>query len=145
MWITPIKDRTLADVQYAIANQNLVSDLKGAYNLSDIDRVMENVVYLRDLLNDYGRFPVVTALPVLVEADLPYLSLVMDVLRTNVVNVRDAYYQLGHPLIRYGTEFNYTDANALEESLYLTNLLLQSMISTIKYSGTFYSGEVEVF
>lgn len=143
-WITPIIDRTLSDVQYAIANQNDVSNLKGAFNIYDIDRIINNVEHLKILLNEYGYFPVITPLPSLSEGDLPYLSTVIDVLRTNVENVVESFYQLNNPTIRYGNVFDYNDANSLEINLKITNDLFASMIASIKYAGTFYAGEVDV-
>lgn len=140
-WITPITDRTLNDVQYAFSNQNEVSDLKGAWNPSDINRVINNVEYVKTLLNSYGYYPSITSMPTFTESDLPYITSVMNVLRTNVSNIVTSFYQLNNPNIGFGSTFDYVDANSLEINLSITNQLLENMIALFKYSGTFYSGE----
>lgn len=140
-WITPIIDRTSVDVQFAFDNQNDASDLKGAWNISDINRVINNIEYLKTLLNSYGYFPSITTMTPFTESSLPYISTVMNVIRTNVINITNSFYKLNNPNIRFGAIFDYTDANNLEINLKLTNDLLESMIELFKYSGTFYSGE----
>ena len=52
-WTTPITDRTFEDVKYAFENQNLSTDLKGAWNVSDTTRIINNMLYLRNLIKQY--------------------------------------------------------------------------------------------
>ena len=53
-WSSPIFDRTLSDVEYAFQNQSSALNLKGAWNISDANRVIDNCKYLETLLNDLG-------------------------------------------------------------------------------------------
>ena len=51
---TLIYDRTYSDVQYALNHPNEDSDLKGALNVSDLNRIVEWQLYLKDKLSNYG-------------------------------------------------------------------------------------------
>ena len=135
-WTTPITDRTQADVTYAKANQNNVSDLKGAWNISDANRIIENTIYLKDLLIANGYPCSITNQALFVETDLPYVESKMKILKDNVQSVIDSFYKAtNHPIIVYGMNFNYQNANDLELDLDLTNQLLQNMILELKYCG----------
>ena len=54
MWITPVTDRTRADVDYARLNRNSPESLKGMRNYTDLQRIANNLRYLRDVLMGYG-------------------------------------------------------------------------------------------
>lgn len=140
-WSTPIVDRTYADVLYAINNQTATIDLKGAWNISDANRLIDNIEYLKGQLNGYNVYPVITPITPFVQSELPYASLKITTLRTNIINLVNSYYKMGHPLIRMGRILDYTDANAMELNLKLTNDLFESMVKLYKYSGTFNSGQ----
>lgn len=49
-----IYDRTYSDVVYALTHPNEDSDLKGALNVSDLNRITEWQMYLKDRLSTYG-------------------------------------------------------------------------------------------
>ena len=49
-----IFDRTYTDVQYARNNPNSSEDLKGALNISDLNRLEEWCLYFKDILSEYG-------------------------------------------------------------------------------------------
>ena len=65
-WIEPVSDRTQEDVDFAIQkisewiagdiahNPLLVHDLKGCLNVSDINRMENDVKYLSEKLNGYA-------------------------------------------------------------------------------------------
>lgn len=141
-WQTPIVDRVAADVTYARGSQNNAADLKGAWNVSDINRVIDNTIYLRDLLLSYGYhvYPFTDQVEV-DESDYPLFTSVDSVYRTNVQHVVDAFYTLDNPTITLGSTINYVMANTLEENLRLTNLLIRRMEDGFKRSGTFKSGQ----
>ena len=143
-WSTPIIDRTLEDVEFAKANQNYTTTLKGAWNVSDINRVINNTKHLSDLLNANGYPNTIKSQGTFVVTDLPYVNSVMDVVRSNVQAVVNCYYKSGNPTIKYGNTFDYNDANALEINLDITNKLLTSMIDAYKYCGTTVCGETDV-
>ena len=54
MWIEPIYDRTLADVE-EIRNNPFSSNTKGAFNYFDLNRIEKNTIYVADLFRQvYG-------------------------------------------------------------------------------------------
>lgn len=140
-WSTPIIDRSLSDVEFAMLNQNSTANLKGAWNISDANRVIENTLYLNNKLEDYNYNSELIPIDYLVESDLPYATSKMDIIRDNVKLVINSYYKLHHLPIIYGNVFDYNQANVLEINLKGTNDLLESMIRNFKYSGMFSSGE----
>lgn len=140
-WSTPIIDRSLSDVEFAMLNQNSTANLKGAWNISDANRVINNTIYLNDRLTEYGYGVTLTPIPLFIETDLPYVVSKMKIIRDNVNKVSNAFYKLHHKTIVYGDVFSYVDANTLEINLKSTNDLLESMISCFKYSGVTISGE----
>lgn len=140
-WSTPIIDRTYDDVLYAIANQTATIDLKGAWNVSDANRLIDNIEYLKLRLNDYQIYPVITPMSYFIQSELPYSSTRISTLKNNIINLVNSYYKMNHPVIRMGRILDYTDANAMELNLKLTNDLFDSMVKLYKYSGTFNSGQ----
>ena len=141
VWTTPITDRTANDVAYAKANQNESADLKGAWNISDANRVINNTIYLRDLLNQYGYTVEFDDQPLLTEADFPYRDSVIKVMKDNINAVVNAFYEFNNPTIMYGTTASYTGANTMEINLDITNTLLENLISNLLYCGEPYSGD----
>lgn len=140
-WITPIIDRSLSDVEFAMLNQNSTVNLKGAWNISDANRVISNTIDLNNRLTEYNFGVVLTPIPLFVETDLPYVTSKMKIIRDNVNKVSNAFYKLNHKTIVYGDVFSYVDANTLEINLKSTNDLLENMISNFRYSGTTILGE----
>ena len=53
MWINPITDRTQADVEFARANPELLANLKGALNISDLNRISENLIWIGENIAIY--------------------------------------------------------------------------------------------
>ena len=140
-WITPIIDRTELDVLYALVNQNNTTDLKGSWNVSDVNRIIGNIEYLNTKLIEQNYNPNIGTIPQWQMEDLPYVNSKVDVIRNNVGKIVNSFYKMENPNIRYGTVLDYNDANTLEINLKITNDLLESLIALFKYSGTFYSGE----
>lgn len=56
MWITPVTDRTLNDVEYArsVDRKNMPELLKGIQNYSDWNRLAINMYHLAGILENYG-------------------------------------------------------------------------------------------
>lgn len=140
-FITPIVDRTAEDVLYAMQNQNSTSNLKGAWNISDVNRIIQNVNHLKTLLESEGYSITIIPQSNFVMADLPYVNSKIDILRNNVNAIVNAFHKLNNPSIRYGNILDYTDANTLELNLQITNNLLEGLISSYRYCGTFICGQ----
>jgi len=139
-WTTPITDRTLADIEYAITHQDAVLDLKGAWNISDINRIIDNTDYLKTQLNNYGYFFPYTTLTHLVETDFPFDASFVTVLKTNVISMVDAFYKQGNPTIVINTNPTYTMANSIEINLQSTLDLLTLLPQSFRRCGTFSCG-----
>lgn len=144
-WITPITDRTRADVDYANAYPDRAEDNKGALNLeTDLNRIEGNCEYLSGLLNEYG-YPVsITVKTDWTKADKPTQSHI-DRIRDNVNALIEAYKTTpGSPEIIYHNYLDWIDVNSLELNLKNINSLLQDMIAGFKYCGVFYCGAFNI-
>lgn len=142
-FITPIYNRTSADAVTAKANQDSASDLIGALNVSDLNRIESNTEWMHDQLLSYGYSTTVVDIKTdWVEADLMYLDDI-DRIRQNVKNVVEAYYALAdNPEITLGDDkLTTTHINTLEHNLYNLNIVLQRMLESFRRSGTFRAGQ----
>lgn len=138
-----ITDRTQEDVDYAIAHPEDNTDLKGAYNNSDLNRVENKVDELRNLLESY-------CYHVNIE------EVKTDWLKTDIFNETDEIRYLNNLRILRQSfyviqstpqvptnmrNFNYQEANDIEKILDDINYLLNSMTSTFRYVNDVYTGE----
>lgn len=141
-WEIPIVDRSLEDVIYAKANQNSVSNLKGALNISDLNRIESNTVYLHDKLYALGYRCDVISHDDWTVSDLFYLT-DMDRIRQNIINLVGCYYDFNDsPTIVLGNyNLTVTDINDVEKVIFDINVILERMLQTFRYCGTFYAGE----
>lgn len=141
-WQIPIYDRTLADATTARQNQSSASNLKGALNVSDLNRIEGNIEYLKSVLDTYGYHTTIITHSEWNVNDLFYLT-DMDRIRQNVINLVDAYYSYTTtPTIELGNYYlDVTDINDVEKVLYDINEILNLMINSFKPSGTFVSGQ----
>lgn len=139
-WTTPINDRTQSDVDYALANQSATIDLKGAWNVSDANRVIDNTLYLKERLNAQGYYFTYTPQSHIAEADFPYKISFVNVMKDNINNMIAAFYSSGNPVIGYNMNPNYITANSIETNLKITNELLVLMIQSFRVCGTFNCG-----
>lgn len=127
-WETPIYDRTLADAAYAKLHQGNTENLKGALNISDLNRIERNTVYLHDVLAGYGYSVDIETHGDWTIRDLFYLT-DMDRIRQNMVNLISAYSSMtGTPTIVLGNNFlEVTDINDVEKILADVDALIASM------------------
>lgn len=142
-WETPIYDRTLADATYAKLHQGSTENLKGALNISDLNRIERNTVYLHNVLAGYGYIVDIETHGDWTIRDLFYLT-DMDRIRQNVINIVDGFSVLGTtPTIDLGNYYlTVTDVNDVEEVLHDLNFLLENMVAEFRYCGTIYAGEL---
>lgn len=149
-WITPIFDRTQTDVDIAIQKitewitatisgySHDVYDLKGCLNVSDINRIEENIGYLAELLNDYGYFPDVSV-RTWENADIPTENDIKRIVH-NVSELVESFRQHSDAPTIPSSLMRYDDVNAIEKNLYLMKKLINIMEDSFKKSGTFQSG-----
>lgn len=143
---TPITDRTYEDTQYAFLNQDSEEDLKGAWNVSDVNRVIDNTIWLRDTLVSLGYYVYPFAdQPHMEVSDYPYYETVSKVYKQNVMWVVNAFYKQNNPSISTSDSTSYLVANALEQNILITWQLVQQLLGGVKRSGTFNSGQAVVF
>lgn len=143
-------DRTQADVDIAISKisewiQTAISsypptvyDLKGCLNVSDINRIEENIGYLAELLYDYGYFPDVSV-RTWKGVDIPNENDIKRIIRNVRALVESFIRHADAPAVPTSLTA-YSDVNSVEENLYLMKELINIMTKSFKKSGTFQSG-----
>lgn len=141
-FITPIYNRTSTDVAYVFAHQGSDSELKGALNVSDLNRIENNVEWLHEQLYAYGYSNLVDVKTDWVNTDFIYLDDI-DRIRQNVLNLVNAYYDLAEsPTIVLGQEpLSYTHINDIEKVIFDIDSILNRMIEYFRISGTFVAGQ----
>jgi hypothetical protein len=144
-WIEPIFDRTQEDVDYAIAmikewkrtGNYDTADLKGCFNVSDINRIESNIRYLSDNLSDLYYFSNVET-KTWDKAGLPTIS---DINRL-IENTRTIILSLCEDAPELPTRLlTFTDVNCLEANLNKLKLMLDGMTSYFLECDTFECGE----
>lgn len=167
-WVTPIYDRTAADVTYAKANRSNESYNKGALNPGyDLNRIEGNCKYLADLLNGYGYSVSITTKTDWTDDEFPFLADLTRI-KQNVDSLIEAYHEQGgtaawsdYAMLTWAAlseltwadisgimetpssmqNPTYTGLNAIEEILYSINEMIALMVESFRYSGSFYSGQ----
>ena len=149
-WNTPIFDRTQEDVDYAIrkiaewiasdiTSASLVGyDLKGCLNVSDINRIEENVSYLAEQLKGY-HYPSDTSSKSWSVTDMPNQSDITRII-DNIKSLIDSFYlHPDAPTLPDGM-LGYNEVNAIEENLSLIKALIDAMVNSFRKLGTFKAG-----
>ncbi|HWQ76861.1 MAG TPA: hypothetical protein VN441_16260 [Syntrophomonas sp.] len=140
-WITPVTDRTVADVNYAAANPGNAAPNKGVLNFPDLNRIEIDCKYIADQLNAYGYDLNITVKTDWAITDFPTLAHINRI-RGNVDVLLDALYRSpDSPAIRYWNSLDWTDANALEQNLLNLYNLLQRMASVFLRCGDAHGGD----
>lgn len=147
-WIEPIIDRTQADVDFAIAkiqewklnNNSDVYDLKGCFNVSDINRIENNIRYLSEKLTEYYYFTYTTNHRIWDKEDVLYDGDIQIIIN-NVETILSSYLFAGAPPLPESL-LTFDQVNLLESNLYELKRTLDSMILSFRECGTFRCGEV---
>ena len=151
VWINPVFDRTREDVEFAIrkiaewkqghthfTGGNDVYDLKGCLNVTDLNRIEENIAYLADKLEAYSYPAYVSTRP----WDRGGVPTQRDVSRIveNIKSLLSSFYSPNNAPALPNKMSSYEDINAIEENLYLIKVLLDGMEGSFKVSGVTKSG-----
>lgn len=149
-WIEPIFDRTQADVDYAIAklaewrdNDTLTEiNLKGCLNVSDINRIENNITYLSERLNALYYYPetVSKTWNNLLVPNNSDISRIID----NIRELITAFYQDPSAPELPDNMLTYKQVNDIEENLHLLLVTLDSLeiyAEGARQCGTFECGE----
>ena len=150
-WIVPVVDRTLRDVQDALAQIEAwrtqvangqtptVTELKGCLNATDLNRIESNTRYISQFLQGYGFQTNVTTKVDWTDESLPNAADVNRIIN-NIKEIRDKYYEpAGMPSLPQ-TMVSFSDINAIEQSLLLFREMLLGMVGAFRRSGTFVAG-----
>ncbi len=148
-WIEPIIDRTVDDVveakrqieswknEYLKGNSMLTYELKGCFNVSDINRIEGNIKYLAETLSSLS-YPVGVSVKSWNKSSVPTKADI-DRIILNINNLIRGFYQ------REVTDLpsaisTHSDLNAIEENLKGIKDALNDIISCFQVSGTFQAG-----
>lgn len=142
-----VTDRTQADVDYAKSHIGGTTNLKGAYNHIDLNRVESKVAELEALLSSYNYFDQT----LIVKLDWTYTDKFKptDAQRylSNIKKIRDAFYVLPTTPALPSTMQNldYQKANDIEQILVDIESLINNMRNWFVYSGVSNSGQSRVW
>lgn len=151
-----ITDRTAADVERYLTLRNKgfanltvaektewLSNMKGAYNYTDLNRVEEAVSYVADKLRERGYSVEIGTIKTWTMSTVPTMA-DMNRYLNNIRAIRSAFATLSTtPQAPTSiTGFTYKEANDIEQIIFDVNKLLENMMSVWFFSGDLYSGEV---
>lgn len=119
------------------------SDLKGAYNASDLNRVGAAVAYVAARLNGYGYAVTVNPKQDWTVSDIPTAGQMATYLR-DVAALRGAIAVMAStpPTPDSANNLTWQEANNIEQILLDVDELLTRMAAAWFYSGDLYAGEV---
>lgn len=115
-----------------------VYELKGCFNLLDLNRIESNIEFLAEQMESFSYAPNIHGKQWSRE-DMPNqndMSRIVD----NVRSLVSAFYSPNNPPSLPAMMLSYNDINAIEENLYLIKQLLDVMQTSFKKVGTIKSG-----
>lgn len=138
-----IYDRTQSDVDYAISQiqkGNTRTELKGCFNVVDINRIENNVRYIADRLNILKYTNNIETK----SWDMYGLPNVTEVTRliNNVSKIITAYYKPVDAPDLPTTLLTFEQVNVLEKNLNMIKRLIDEEENEYRHCGTFNCGEV---
>lgn len=116
-----------------------LNDLKGAYNVSDLNRVGHNVKYLAELLSEYGYSVTVSPKVDWQTDDIPCVADMVAYL-SDVEAIKAAFYGTT-PLPESMNNLTVTAANNIEKLLLEIETYINRMIQGFRKCGTFKAGQ----
>lgn len=140
-WIDPIFDRTLADVEYARANPELISrSLKGRRESSDLNRIAENCAYINNILTEVANGIELSQRSGWTKTEFPNYNEIQAMVN-DVSALRDITYVsptlAATPTLPINT---YQKMNLIERIIYEINYYIDNVIGEYVFSGEIYSG-----
>ena len=115
-----------------------VYELKGCFNLLDLNRIESNIEFLAEKMESFSYAPNIHGKQWGRE-DMPNqndMSRIID----NIRSLISSFYSPDNPPSLPTTMLSYKDINAIEENLYLIKQLLDVMQTSFKKVGTIKSG-----
>ncbi len=132
MWITPIIDRTISDIQ------NMTQ--KGHLNAEDLNRIEGNTQYLHEVLLGYGYSQSPITKTNWVMAEFPYIE-TMERMRKNTKEIIEGYYDQPTQIPLSIETLTWQKLNDIEKALLETKEMISKMEESSRYAGTFYVGQ----
>lgn len=146
-WLTPVFDRTTADVAFALQklaewkqNPTAMYDLKGCLNASDINRILSNNQYLGEKLNEYLYIVGYKIFDAVMEDSIFFRRDVATIIEDTQRLLDDYFTPINAPPLP-DTLLSFEQVNALEENQHLLKKMIDDMISSMRECDTFESGE----
>ena len=141
--VATLTDRVSAGTATAAELAEWQSDLKGAYNASDLNRVGAAVSYVAGRLNGYGYAVTVIPKQDWTVSDIPTVGQMATYLR-DVAALRGAIAVMAStpPTPDSANNLTWQEANNIEQILLDVDELLTRMAAAWFYSGDLYAGEV---
>lgn len=138
-WITPVTDRTKADVDYAQMNRASPPTLKGALNFTDWARITGNIHFVSDLLSSLGYIVPVYCNTSWARGRFPSRAQVIDIYN-DIERLQAGFLRYAHcPILSWNT---YEKINLVERILLELHNAIQRMQATWFQSGEPQCGEV---
>ena len=121
-----------------VTRMDVIYDLKGCLNLSDINRIEGNIAYLAEKMETYAYYPNIHSKQwgIVGMPNQNDMSRIIENIRTLI----DVYYPPHNPPDIPTAMLSYEDINAIEENLYLLKQMLECMESSFHQVGTIKSG-----
>jgi hypothetical protein len=141
-WMSPIHDRTMSDVEYAISqieSGNNSQEYKGCFNVTDINRIENNTRYIADRLNVL-KYTNTIETKSWNMSGLPNITEVTRLI-SNVSKIITAYYKPADSPTLPNTLLTFAQVNDLEKMLYMIKHLIDNEENAYRYCGTFNCGE----
>lgn len=141
-WISPIFDRTQADVD-EIRSNPLSENTKGAYNYNDLNRIENNCGILQKLLLE--KFGINIKIQIKTDwciEDIPTIEEI-DRIRSNIIklinnmNLGDEYND-----IEFSNTMNYIKANIIEKDMHLLKNIADTYSKKARFCNSFFCGSL---
>lgn len=141
--VAQLTGRVSAGTATAAERTAWATDLKGAYNASDLNRVGTAVAYVAERLNGYGYAVTVNPKQDWTVSDIPTAGQMAAYLR-DVAALRGAIAVMAStpPTPDSASGLTWQEANNIEQILVDVDELLTRMAAAWFYSGDLYAGEV---
>ena len=115
-----------------------VYELKGCFNLLDLNRIEDNINYLAETMESFSYAPNIHGKQ-WNRVDMPTQNDMSRIIE-NIRSLISAFYSPDKPPSLPTTMLSYNDINAIEENLYLIKQMLDVMQSSFKKVGAIKSG-----
>lgn len=130
--------RAYVDNDALVVKIGVVYDLKGCLNVSDINRIEENIAFLSEKMTEYS-YPNRIITKRWRKEDLPNENEIQRIIG-NVWSLVESFYQSSDAPPIPTTMLSYDDINSLERNIDLIKYLIDCMVNSFKKVGKCKSG-----